>query len=65
MSLMVFKEEGYCFFFFFCEEIRMYVYIYCEKGEVKFWFEFEIELVKNYKLFWLELKIIEKIIEVR
>ncbi len=50
MTLTVFYEKGYRFFFFFREEQRMHVHVYCAEGEAKFWLEPKIELVKNFIL---------------
>jgi hypothetical protein len=50
MSPTIFREKGYRFFFFYREEIRMHVHVYCGDGEAKFWLEPEIELARNYRL---------------
>jgi hypothetical protein len=56
MSPTVFKEDGYRFFFFSREELRMHVHVHCDSGEAKFWMEPKIELAKNYGLHNNELR---------
>jgi hypothetical protein len=56
---------GYRFFFFSCEETRMYVNVHCAEGEAKFWLEPQIELARNYNLSRKQLQAIETIIEER
>ncbi|MCI0505759.1 MAG: DUF4160 domain-containing protein [Gammaproteobacteria bacterium] len=63
MSPTVFREQGFRFFFFSREELRMHVHVHCENGEAKYWLEPEIELAHNCKLKRHELKQIEAIIE--
>ena len=41
----------------------MHVHVYCGDGEVKFWLEPHIELVKNFRLSQNQLKEVELIIE--
>ncbi len=48
MSPTVFRENGFRFFFFSREELRMHVHVVSGDGEAKFWLEPEIELTKNY-----------------
>lgn len=64
MSLTVFREHGYRFFFFSREEERMHVHVLSGDGEAKFWLEPEIELAKNYQYTRRQLKEIESLIEV-
>jgi len=56
---------GYRFFFFSCEETRMYVNVHCAEGAAKFWLEPQIELARNYNLSRKQLQAIETIIEER
>ncbi len=64
MSPTVFREKGFRFFFFSREETRMHVHVNCADGEAKFWLEPQIELAKNHRLSRLQLRDIEKMIEV-
>ncbi len=50
MSPTIFREDGFRFFFFSREELRMHVHVYCADGEAKFWLEPRIELAQNYGL---------------
>jgi hypothetical protein len=63
MSPTVFKEDGYRFFFFSREELRMHVHVHCDSGEAKFWMEPKIELAKNYGLHNNELRTVKTLIE--
>ncbi len=63
MSPTVFIENGYRFFFFSREEMRMHVHINCADGEAKFWLEPELYLAKNYGLSRLQLKQVERLVE--
>ena len=49
MSLTVFREHGYRFFFFSREEQRMHIHVISGDGEAKFWLQPEIRLAKNYR----------------
>ncbi|PYS36795.1 MAG: DUF4160 domain-containing protein [Acidobacteria bacterium] len=62
MSLTIFREDGYQFFFFSREEPRMHVHVYCGNGEAKYWLEPETELAANYGLNRKELSDIERIL---
>ncbi len=64
MSPTVFHEKGFRFFFFSREEKRKHVHVHCSDGEAKFWLEPQIELAKNYKLSRIQLRNIEKMIEI-
>jgi Domain of unknown function (DUF4160) len=50
MSPTVFRAEGFRFYFFSREELRMHVHVHGGKGEAKFWLEPQIELARNYGL---------------
>jgi hypothetical protein len=63
MSLTVFREGGYRFFFFSREEERMHVHTVSGDGEAKFWLEPEIELAKNFGYTRKQSKEIESMIE--
>jgi len=62
MSPTIYYENGYRFFFFSREEIRMHVYVQCENGEAKFWIEPSIELARNYRLSDRQIREVAKII---
>ncbi len=59
MSLTIFIEKGYRFFFFSREEPRMHVHVHCSAGVAKYWLEPEIKLARNYHLSRQQLKKIE------
>ena len=63
MSLTIFIEKGYRFFFFSREEPRMHVHVHCSDGEAKYWLEPEIKLARNYHLSRQQLKQIEQLIK--
>ena len=44
------RRNGFRFFFFSREEVRVHVHVYHEEGEAKFWLEPTIELAQNYGL---------------
>jgi hypothetical protein len=48
MSLTVFRELRYRFFFFSREESRRHVHVVSNDGEAKFWLEPDLELARNY-----------------
>lgn len=50
MSLTVFREGGFRFYFFSREEPRMHVHVQGQSGEAKFWIEPEILLAQNFGL---------------
>jgi len=62
MSPTIYYENGYRFFFFSREEIRMHVHVHCENGEAKFWIEPSIELARNYRLSDRQIREVAKII---
>lgn len=64
MSPTLLRQQGYRFFFFSREELRMHVHVHCQDGEAKFWLEPQIELARNYRLSRFQLKEIETLIEV-
>jgi len=55
----VLKIKDYRFFFFFCEELRMHIYVICPDGDAKLWLEPTIEIATSYKLSNVRLKEIE------
>jgi len=63
MSLTVFRERGYRFFFFSREEPRIHVHVISGDGEAKFWLEPEIELAKNFRYGRKQIKEIEILTE--
>ena len=63
MSLTVFRERGYRFFFFSREELRQHIHVHCGDGEAKFWVDPQIELARNHGLTRHQLKQVEAIIE--
>ncbi len=50
MSPTIFREDGFRFFFFSREELRLHVHVTCADGEAKFWLEPALELTQNYGL---------------
>ncbi len=63
MSLTIFREAGYRFFFFSREEERMHVHVISGDGEAKYWLVPEIDLARNYGHTRRQLKQIESLIE--
>ncbi len=63
MSPTIFRKKGFRFLFFSREESRMHVHVHCVNGEAKYWLKPEIELAKNYRLSYRQLKQVEKIIK--
>lgn len=63
MSLTIFCEQGFRFFFFSREEKRMHVHVLSGNGEAKYWLEPEIELAKNHGYSGIHLRLIESIVE--
>ncbi|WP_408967412.1 DUF4160 domain-containing protein [Oryzomonas sp.] len=39
MSPIVFKKEGFRFYFFSREERRLHIHVHCDGGEAKLWVE--------------------------
>jgi hypothetical protein len=64
MSPTIHKEKGYRFHFFSREGLRAHVHIVSASGEAKYWLTPEIELARNQNLTRVQLKEIERIIEV-
>ena len=50
MSPTVFRENGFRFYFFSREELRMHVHVQSQNGEAKFWIEPKIELAQQVGL---------------
>ena len=50
MSLTVFREKGYRFYFLSNEEDRIHIHVTCEDGEAKFWLEPVLALAVCYGL---------------
>ena len=63
MSPTVFRKEGFRFYFFSREELRLHVHVHCDSGEAKFWVEPRIELARNYGLSENDLNRVRKLIE--
>ena len=63
MSPTIFREDGFRFFFFSREELRLHVHIQCADGEAKFWLEPQIELAQNFHLNDRQLRSIQSLIE--
>jgi hypothetical protein len=63
MSLTVFREKGYRFFFFSREETRMHVHVVSADGEAKYWLEPELELARNYRFDQQQIRQIQSILE--
>ena len=63
MSPTVFRKEGFRFYFFSREELRLHVHVHCDSGEAKFWVEPRIELARNYGLSENDLVRVRKLIE--
>ena len=63
MSLTVFRERGYRFFFFSREEARPHIHVYSGDGEAKFWIEPDIELARYYGYSQNQLREIQNIVE--
>ena len=55
MSLTVFRESGFRFYFFSREEPRMHVHVQGQNGEAKFWLEPTIELAQHVGFFRREV----------
>ena len=62
MSPTIFREDGFRFYFFSREELRLHVHVYSGNGEAKFWLEPRIELAQNYGLNDRELRAVEVLI---
>ena len=62
MSPTIFREDGFRFYFFSREELRLHVHVYSGNGEAKFWLEPRIELAQNYGLNDRELRAVEGLI---
>jgi hypothetical protein len=62
MSPTVFREQGYRFYFFSREELRMHIHVYHSDGEAKFWLEPPIELAQNFGLSSKEIQEVEKLV---
>ena len=62
MSPTIFREDGFRFFFFSREELRLHVHVTCADGETKFWLEPSIELAQNYGLSDRQLRAIEALV---
>ena len=65
MSPTVFTFKGYRFFFFSKEERRPHAHVSCADGEVKFWLDPTVELVKSYGLSKVQIGEVQKIVEER
>ena len=65
MSPTIFREDGFRFYFFSREELRLHVHVYSGNGEAKFWLEPRIELAQNYGLNDRELRAVEELIRKR
>jgi Domain of unknown function (DUF4160) len=65
MSLSLFREKGYRFYFLSNEEDRMHVHVTSEQGEAKFWLEPIVSLAVYHGLNSRKLSEIQKIVEVR
>ena len=63
MSLSIFREKGYRFYFFSLEENRMHVHVAGPDGDAKFWLEPEIELAMQRGLPAHRVNEIRKIVE--
>ncbi|MFN3481234.1 MAG: DUF4160 domain-containing protein [Thermodesulfovibrionales bacterium] len=57
-------EKGYRFYFFSREGSRRHIHVICPDGEAKYWLEPEFELARNHKLYRIQLKEIESLIEI-
>jgi len=68
MSPTVFRKDGFRFYFFSREELRMHVHVHvhvqCADGEAKFWLEPKIELAHNYGMSERQLRSAQDLIEV-
>ena len=62
MSPTIFREDGFRFYFFSREELRLHVHVYSGNGEAKFWLEPRTELAQNYGLDDRELRAVEGLI---
>lgn len=63
MSPTIHREQGFRFFFFSREEVRIHVHVYSERGEAKFWLQPRVELAMNSGLSNRDVRIAHKIIE--
>lgn len=63
MSLTVFREGGFRFFFFSLEESRMHIHVHGATGEAKFWIDPRIEPARNYGLSQHDLEAVRRINE--
>ncbi len=63
MSLTIFREKGYRFYFLSNEENRIHVHVTCDKGEAKFWLEPIVSLAIYYGLNSKRLAEVQKIVE--
>ncbi len=63
MSLTVFREGRFKFYFFSREERRMHIHVDSAEGEAKFWIEPRIELARNHRLSQQDLTRIRNLIE--
>lgn len=62
MSPTIFRADGFRFFFFSREELRMHEHVNCADGEAKFWLEPHIELAQNYGLNDRQIRAVEALI---
>jgi len=65
MSLTIFRQKGYRFYFLSNEEKRIHVHVECQEGEAKFWLEPIIALANYQGLNKVKLNEIKKIVERR
>ena len=62
MSPTIFRADGFRFFFFSREELRLHVHVTCADGEAKFWLEPALELAQNYGLSDRQLRAAETLV---
>ena len=63
MSPTILRQDGFRFYFFSREEMRVHVHMQCSDGEAKYWLEPAVELAHNHGLDERQLRLAKAIVE--